>query len=172
MKSKCVIGMAAALAAVAWGDVEIGPKDCFAAVVCTRGAKMEKTKDSLVFTDIEYDMHVFCHVRPIDTMRVTGFAFRYRVSGPTTRPKAVGELFYAPLGGAISDGRLWHIPSLVRDGEWHEITLPLPAVKYINDWRRCGLITDFRFDPTNAALKRLNLTFTLACDSSAYFASR
>ena len=32
MKRECMIGMAMALAVVAWGDVEIGPKDGFAAV--------------------------------------------------------------------------------------------------------------------------------------------
>ena len=98
MKSRCVIGLAVMSAAVAWADVEIGPKDGFAGVMAVNGAKMEKTRDALVFTDIRYDMQISCHVRPFDAMQVTGFEFRYRVSGPTNYPKAGGEIFYAPIG--------------------------------------------------------------------------
>ena len=159
MKRECMIGMAMAVAVVAWGDVEIGPKDGFAAVRSVAGAKMAKTKDALIFTDIRYDMQISCHVRPIDTMQVTGFEFRYRVSGPTTHPKTGGEIFYAPIGGGISGGRLWRIPTLVRDGEWHELKLSLSSMQDINDWRCCGLMTDFRFDPTNADGGRLEIAW-------------
>ena len=120
---------------------------------------MTKTKDALVFTDIQYDMQIQCQVPPFFTAQVTGFAFRYRITGPTTRPKAGGEVFYAPLGGTVADGRQWRIPSLVRDGEWHEVTLPLASVRDLNDWQCCGLITDFRFDPTNAEGGRLEIAW-------------
>ena len=53
-----VLAMGLSLAVVAWGNVEIGPKDGFAAVTGVNGAKMEKTKDALVFTDIQYDMQI------------------------------------------------------------------------------------------------------------------
>ncbi len=159
MKNRFVVAVTVALAAMAWGDVEIGPKDGFAAVRSASGAKMEKTKDALVFTDIQYDMQILCHVRPMDTMQVSGFEFRYRVSGPTTHPKSCGELFYTSLGGSYSDGRAWSIPPLVRDGEWHEMKLSLKAVRNIDDWRRCGLMTDFRFDPTNADGGRLEIAW-------------
>ena len=159
MKSRCVIGLAVMSAVVVWGDVEIGPKDDFAGVMAVNGAKMEKTKDALVFTDIRYDMQISCHVRPFDAMQVTGFEFRYRVSGPTTHPKAGGEIFYAPIGGSVSGSRLWRIPQLIRDGEWHEIKLSLKAVQDLNDWRCCGLMSDFRFDPTNADGGKLEIAW-------------
>ena len=92
MKSVLFV-VGAALAVVAWGDVEIGPKDGFAAVKGTQGARLEKTRDSLVFTDIQYDMQVTCRIKPLFTSSVTGFEFRYRVTGPTTRPRAGGEGF-------------------------------------------------------------------------------
>ena len=150
---------AAALAAAAWGDVEIGPEDGFAAATSAIGAKMEKTKDSLVFTDIQSDMQVFCHVRPVDSMQVKGIAFRYRASGETTKPKAGGEVFYATLGGRYDGARIWSIPPLVRDGEWHVMELSLKSVRNLDDWRRCGLMTDFRFDPTNAEGGRLEIAW-------------
>ena len=140
-------------------DVEIGPGDGFAAVTGSQGVRMEKTKDALVFTDIQYDMHVYCHVRPIDTAWIAGIEFRYRVSGPTQRPKPGGEVFYAPLGGNFSVGRLWRIPPLVRDGEWHVMKLSLDSVRDLNDWRSCGLVSDFRFDPTNADGGRLEVSY-------------
>ena len=154
-----LFAMGLSLVVAAWGDVEVGPKDGFAAVTGVNGAKMEKTKDALVFTDIQYDMQISCHVRPFDTMQVTGFEFRYRVSGPTTHPKTGGEIFYAPIGGAVSGGRLWRIPQLIRDGEWHEVKLSLKAVQDLNDWRCCGLMSDFRFDPTNADGGKLEIAW-------------
>ena len=154
-----VIGITLTLTMSVYADVEVGPDNGFAAVRDVAFASYRKTKDSLVFTDIRYDISITCHIPPLDTSRVTGFAFRYRVSGATTRPKAGGEVFYAPLGEVFSDGHKWVIPPLVRDGEWHEITLPLSAVVDINDWRCCGLITDFRFDPTNAEGGRLEIAW-------------
>ena len=143
----------------AWADVEVGPGDGFAAVRVVSFATYEKTKDALVFSNIRYDMSIACHIPPLDTSRVTGFAFRYRVSGATSRPKAGGEVFYAPLGEGFDDRRKWCIPPLVRDGEWHEIRLSLSAVRDINDWRCCGLMTDFRFDPTNAEGGQLEIAW-------------
>ena len=155
----CVSGLAVVLAAAVTADVTVGPDDGFAAVKNVSFAKYEKTKDSLVFSDIKFDLSMVCRIPPLDTSRVTGFAFRYRVKGETTRPKAGGEVFYAPLGEGFSDARRWWIPPLVRDGEWHEIRLSLSAIKDINDWRSCGFITDFRFDPTNAEGGQLEIAW-------------
>lgn len=153
------LGCMAVFAVQSRADVEIGPSDGFAAVKGVANARCEKTKDALVFTDIKYDMQVTCRIRPLETLRVTGFAFRYRVTGETSRPKAGGELFYAPLGAAISGGRMWRIPALIRDGKWHELTVPVSAALNISDWKRCGMMTDFRFDPTNAEGGRLEIAW-------------
>ena len=143
----------------AYADVEVGPKDAFAAVRTVAFASYEKTKDSLVFTEIKRDMSITCHIAPLDTSQVTGFSFRYRASGTTSKPKAGGEVFYAPIGDGFIDRRKWIIPPLVRDGEWHELTLPLSSIQDIADWRCCGLMTDFRFDPTNADGGRLEISW-------------
>ena len=116
-RMKSYVGIVLAFTLPVWADVEVGPDNGFAAVRDVAFASYRKTKDSLVFTDIRYDISITCHIPPLDTSRVTGFAFRYRVSGATTRPKAGGEVFYAPLGEVFSDGRKWVIPPLVRDGE-------------------------------------------------------
>jgi hypothetical protein len=143
----------------AYADVEVGPKDAFAAVRTVAFASYEKTKDSLVFTEIKRDMSITCHIAPLDTSQVTGFSFRYRASGTTSKPKAGGEVFYAPIGDGFIDRRKWIIPPLIRDGEWHELTLPLSSIQDIADWRCCGLMTDFRFDPTNADGGRLEISW-------------
>ena len=153
------LGLLLALSLPVRADVEVGPVDGFAAVRVVSFATYEKKRDALVFSNIRYDMSIACHIPPLDTARVTGFAFRYRVSGATTRPKAGGEVFYAPLGEGFDDRRKWCIPPLVRDGEWHEIRLSLSAVQDINDWRCCGLMTDFRFDPTNAEGGQLEIAW-------------
>ena len=114
MKRGYMIGLAVLSAAVAWGDIEIGPDNGFRGVVNVNGAKMEKTKEALVFTNIRYDMQVYCKLPAVDATRVETFEFRYRVSGPTSRPKAGGELFYSSFGSPLSDGRRWRIPPLVR----------------------------------------------------------
>ena len=158
-KMKLYVGIVLALTMPVWADVEVGPCNGFAAVRDVAFASYQKTRDSLVFTDIRYDMSITCHIPPLDTSRVTGFAFRYRVSGTTTRPKAGGEIYYAPLGEGFTDRRKWWVPSLVRDGEWHEIKLSLSAVQDKDDWRCCGLMTDFRFDPTNAEGGRLEIAW-------------
>ena len=159
MKRGYVVGLAVLSAAVAWGDIEIGPDNGFRGVVNVNGAKMEKTKEALVFTNIRYDMQVYCKLPAVDATRVETFEFRYRVSGPTSRPKAGGELFYSSFGSSLSDGRKWRIPPLVRDGEWHVMTLKLDAVEDINDWRSCGPLTTFRFDPTNAEGGKLEIAY-------------
>ena len=159
IRTFCCFGLASVIAVAGMADVTVGPDDGFAAVKNVSFAKYEKTKDSLVFSDIKFDLSMVCRILPLDTSRVTGFAFRYRVKGETTRPKAGGEVFYAPLGEGFSDARKWWIPPLVRDGEWHEIRLSLSAIKDINDWRSCGFITDFRFDPTNAEGGRLEIAW-------------
>ena len=66
--------------------VEIGPDNGFRGVVNVNGAKLEKTKEALVFTDIRYDMQVYCKLPAVDATRVETFEFRYRISGPTSRP--------------------------------------------------------------------------------------
>lgn len=139
-------------------DVVIGAKDGFAAVVSATRASMERTTNSLVFTGISYDMGILCVTPPIYPGDVESFEFRYRISGETTHPKAGGELFYSPLDLAYSDDRKWRLPPLVRDGEWHVMSVPVSSVRDVEDWLNCGMMTSFRFDPTNAEGGRLEIS--------------
>jgi len=146
-----------ACAAEAKKDVVISAANGFAGVTGVAQATLTRTPEALVFTDIAYDLQVALKTEPVYPGDVESFEFRYRVTGETSRPKAGGELFYAPLGGAFTDGSIWRIPPLVRDGQWHVMSLPLSSIRNPDDWADSGQMCRFRFDPTNAEGGRLEI---------------
>ncbi|MCQ2389830.1 MAG: hypothetical protein MJ240_00280 [Kiritimatiellae bacterium] len=152
MKNLFVLALACGLGVVASAkdDLVISAADGFAAVTRVSNARMERTPTSLVFTDILPDMQVYLKTPVVFSGEIEGFEFRYRASGPTPKPKAGGELFYAAFGASFSDARAWSIPALVRDGEWHTLRLTLSAIRKPAEWEASGRMTKFRLDPTNA----------------------
>ena len=152
-----IVGTLAVMTSIAASDVVISSADNFKGVTGVTNAKCERTQEALVFTDILYDMQIFCKTKAIRPYEVEAFEFRYRATGEVTR-RSGGELFYSSLGSSYSDGRMWRIPPLVRDGEWHVMAVPTAAIIDPGDWMSAGVMNTFRFDPTNAEGGKLEIS--------------
>jgi hypothetical protein len=152
-----VVGALAVTTVAAAGDVVISATDNFRGVIGVTNAKCERTPEALVFTDILYDMQISCKTKAVRPYEVEALEFRYRATGEVKR-KTGGELFYSSLGSSFSDGRKWSIPPLIRDGEWHVMTVSTNAIVDPADWMSSGVMNKFRFDPTNAEGGKLEIS--------------
>ena len=160
MKSKSIVAAAAMLAvsSAALGDIFFDGEHTFSCVRAVNNARYELTKDALVLTDIRRDLQIHCRIPGVEPAKVESFEFRYRYTGETSHPKSGGELYYASPGASFSDARRWLLPPLVRDGEWHVMTVPLSSVVDLPDWRGSCNVVSFRFDATNAEGGKLEIS--------------
>ena len=148
---------AAAMALVAHGDLFFDGSTGFSCVKSVGKVRCEKTKDALVLTDIRRDLEIQCDIVGVEPAKVESFDFRYRATGATPQPKAGGQLYYASLGSSFSDARRWMLPPLVRDGEWHETSVPVSAIVDYADWKGASNLVRFRFDVTDAEGGRIEI---------------
>ncbi|MDD4019768.1 MAG: hypothetical protein PHV28_17705, partial [Kiritimatiellae bacterium] len=152
-----IVGALTVTTSIAAREVVINAADNFKGVTGVTNAKCERTQDALVFTDILYDMQIQCRTAAFRPHDVEALEFRYRATGEVQRTCG-GELFYSSLGSSYSDGRKWRIPPLVRDGEWHVMTVLATAIEDPADWMSAGVMNKFRFDPTNAEGGKLEIS--------------
>lgn len=83
---------------------------------------------------------------------------RYRASG-LPEGETHGELFYANAAHGFADDRYAHLPSLVGDGEWHDLWVHLPAAMRgePSDWWDGGAVNALRLDLLNGAPARIEV---------------
>ena len=159
-EAKSIVAAAAMLAVpfAALGDIFFDGEHGFSCVRAVNNARCEYTNDAIVFSDIRRDLQIHCRIPGVEPAKVESFEFRYRYTGGTPHPKSGGELYYASPGASFSDARRWLLPPLVRDGEWHVMTVPLSSVVDLPDWRGSCNVSSFRFDATNAEGGKLEIS--------------
>ena len=82
-----------------------------------------------------------------DPKKLTVFQLRYRASG--LPPETTGQLFFTGDGAPDFNGdNYWFIPSLVSDGQWHDIKLSAAVnIKTgLGAWTGFNRITKLRLD--------------------------
>lgn len=147
-----------AVSSVAFGDIFFDGKHGFSCVRAVNNARCEYSNNALVLMDIRRDLQIHCRIPGVEPAKVESFEFRYRCSGATPHPKFGGELYYASIGESFSDARRWLLPPLVRDGQWHVMTVPISSVVDMSDWRGSCNVANFRFDATNAEGGKLEIS--------------
>jgi len=77
---------------------------------------------------------------------------RYRAAG-FAAAETTGQLFYANAAHAFADEQYVHLPSLVTDGQWHDLWVNLPRSMRgsAEDWWTHGPVTALRLDLADQA---------------------
>ena len=158
MKIRFKVAVAACWLAVTHlaGAAELPVIDAKTPFVSVDNAVLTRTEESLVFTEIGSDMKTIVRTKPFFAAEVERLEMRYRATGSGS---AGGQLFYSVGASPYSERRRWSLPSMVRDGKWHVMTVGLDRLADKADWQGAGLVNTFRFDPTDVVGGRVEIAY-------------
>ena len=117
-----------------------------------RGLALDAAPGLLKLTVAQPDSFIVRRGLKLDPGMVEWLHVRYRASGfqaSATR----GELFYENAAHGFADLQYVHLPSLVTDGQWHDLWVNLPRAMRTagDDWWAHGPVTALRLDLVDEA---------------------
>lgn len=111
----------------------------------TQGLSAAVSNGVLVLNIQQADSHIANEAAALTPSKDQQIIIKYRASG--LPPETTGQIFYGNAAHGYDGAFYWRIPSLISDGDWHEIALDSQAYFSgdFKDWRS-GPITRLRLD--------------------------
>lgn len=148
-----LLGMAATAGEMVWQGAKLADWKARRNVRCV----WDKENSSLVLSEIKADSQLLCDQLAFDPSEFDTFVFRYRAEGTTG---SGGQLYYVHESekNRFHDRQKWKLPRLVADGKWHEVAVSSANLVNPKSWSDSGPIVQLRFDPTDGAGGRIEIS--------------